>query len=298
MFAALKQLGISVSPRTCGRIMAENRRLYAIKPQPGEPHKPKPHPFKATARHERWCLDIRYMEKHRIPEIKGSFYVITVMDAFSRAILSSDIFQSQDLSCVLIVLYAAIERFGAPKKLITDNGAVFRAKQLLAAQPHWAHRKRDDNRLSPAEVLGQETGKLHTPEQLHRIFYAMRFLRRLDRLGYAHFRRWKLYGEEALARHPAVIWLHGDALTVEYEETPLAQYTVRYQPDKKHFKAVPEARRFETSYRSLQGRLWELDETLWHLAKRLPEYAPRKKRRKKTTLIQLSLLEDEPAAQE
>jgi putative transposase len=132
MYAALKQLGISVSPRTCGRIMAENRRLYAIQPKPGEPHKPKPHPFKATARHERWCIDIRYIEKHRIPEFKGSFYVITVMDAFSRAILSSDLFQSQDLSCVLIVLYAAIERFGAPKKLISDNGGVFRAKQLLA----------------------------------------------------------------------------------------------------------------------------------------------------------------------
>jgi putative transposase len=356
MYAALKQLGISVSPRTCGRIMAENRRLYAIKPQPGEPHKPKPHPFKATARHERWCLDIRYLEKHRIPEIKGSFYVITVMDAFSRANLSSDIFQNQDLSCVLIVLYAAIERFGAPKKLITDNGGVFRAKQLLAicealdiekeyiharqswenlvethfnvmrrmsqvhfeqvtswqgakqaherfvtdynAQPHWAHRKRDDNRLSPAEVLGQETSKLRTPEQLHRIFYATRHLRRLDRLGYVHFRRWKLYGEEALARHPAVIWLHGDALTVEYQETPLARYTVRYQPDKKHFKAVPEARRFETSYRSLQGRLWELDETLWHLASRLPDYARRKKHRKKPTPTQLSLLEDPPADQE
>jgi len=104
-------------------------------------------------------------------------------------------------------------------------------------------------------VLGQETSKLRTPEQLHRIFYATRHLRRLDRLGYVHFRRWKLYGEETLARHPAVIWLHGDALTVEYQETPLAQYTVRYQPDKKHFKAVPEARRFETSYRSLQGWL-------------------------------------------
>jgi len=81
----------------------------------------------ATARHERWCIDIRYIEKHRIPEITGSFYVITVMDAFSRAILSSDLFQSQDLSCVLIVLYAAIERFGAPQKLISDNGGVFRA---------------------------------------------------------------------------------------------------------------------------------------------------------------------------
>ena len=54
------------------------------------------------------------------------------MDAFSRAILSSDIFQSKDLACVLIVLYAAVEQFGAPLKLITDNGGVFRAKQLLA----------------------------------------------------------------------------------------------------------------------------------------------------------------------
>src|SRR5207237_10109140 len=68
MYAALKQLGIPVSPRTCGRIMAENRRLYAIKPKPEEPHKPKPHPFKATARHARWCLDLRYIEKHRTPE--------------------------------------------------------------------------------------------------------------------------------------------------------------------------------------------------------------------------------------
>lgn len=132
MFAALKQLGISVPPRTCGRIMAENRQLYGLRPPPKEPHKSKPHPFHATARHERWCLDIRYLEKHRIPDIKGPLYAITVMDAFSRAILSSAIFQRQDLACVLIVLYAAAEHFGAPKALITDNGAVFRAKQLLA----------------------------------------------------------------------------------------------------------------------------------------------------------------------
>jgi hypothetical protein len=118
-----------------------------------------------------------------------------------------------------------------------------------------------------------------------------RFLRHLDRLGYAHYRRWKLFGEETLARHPAMIWLHGDALTVESEGTPLAQYTVRYQPDKKHFKDVPDAKRFETPYRSPQGWLWDLDDTMWKLAKRLPDYAPRK-RRKKTTLIQPPLLEE------
>ncbi|MGZ3644997.1 MAG: hypothetical protein ACXVCM_14250 [Ktedonobacteraceae bacterium] len=49
------------------RIMAENRRLYGIKPKPQGSHQPKPHLFKATSRHERWCLYIRYTEKQRIP---------------------------------------------------------------------------------------------------------------------------------------------------------------------------------------------------------------------------------------
>jgi hypothetical protein len=46
-----------------------------------------------------------------IPEIKGPFYVITILDAFLWAILSSRIFQGQDLGCVLIVLSAAVEQF-------------------------------------------------------------------------------------------------------------------------------------------------------------------------------------------
>jgi hypothetical protein len=71
--------------------------------------------------------------------------------------------------------------------------------------------------------------RLLSPEDLQCIFYASRFLRRLDRWGYVQFRLWKLYGEEALTRRPAVIWVHGEALTVEveYEETPLARYTVQ-----------------------------------------------------------------------
>lgn len=111
-------------------------------------------------------------------------------------------------------------------------------------------------------------------------------------MGYVHFRRWKLSGEEALARQPAVIWLHGDALTVEYEETPLAQYTVCYQPDHKQFKDVPVTKRFETPYRSPQGQLWKLDDSLWQLAKRLPDYAPRRRQRKQSEYVQPPLLEE------
>jgi len=35
----------------------------------------------------------------------------------------------------------------------------------------------------------------------------------------------------AVGCYRAVIWLHGDAITVEYQAIPLAQYTVCYQPD-------------------------------------------------------------------
>ena len=350
MHGALLQLGIRLSPRTCGRIMAENRQLYGLTKQGTEKKEPKPHPFAARFRHEIWSLDIRYIEKHHIPEIKGPFYVISVMDNFSRAILASDIYQAQYLASVLIVLYAAIEQHGCPQRLVTDNGSVFRAKQAMAIyealdiqkewihkkqswenlieshfsimrrmsnyhfelvtswegakqthrrfvedynqQPHWGHRQRDDLRHSPAEVLGWVTGKMRTPEQLHRIFYATRFLRSLDRFGYARFRRWKLYAEEGLARRQTVLWLYGDTLTLEYENAPLSQYTVDYQPDKKHFRRVKDSRHFETPYRSPQQPLWEPEIIEWHPAQRLPDYAPRRSRRHHTRYVQPPLLND------
>ena len=130
----------------------------------------------------------------------------------------------------------------------------------------------------------------------NRIFYATRFLCRLDRLGYAHFRRWKLYGEEALARRPAVVWLHSDALIIEHAETPLAKYEVAYQPDKKHFRDVPAAERFQTPYHSPQGQLWELDDKLWKLATKLRNYAPRKRRSGPPGALQDPLFPPEEAA--
>lgn len=355
MYGALRKLGIRVSPRTCGRIMAEHRQLYGLTKAEAKPKEPKLHPFKATFRHEIWSLDIRYIEKHQIPTIKGPFYVISVMDNFSRAILASDIYQAQDLISVLLVLYAAIEQHGCPLRLVTDNGSVFRAKQAMAIygaleiqkewihkrqswenlieshfsimrrmsnyhfehattweqakeihrrfvedynqQPHWAHRKRDDHRHTPAEVLGWVTGKLWTQEQLHHIFYAHRFLRHLDRFGYARFRRWRLYGEEGLPGQQTILWLYGDTLTLEYANAPLSQYTVEYQPDKKHFRSVKELRHFETPYRSPQQHLWAPDTVEWHLAQRLPEYASRRSRKRQTGSFQPPLLDDEQTGQ-
>jgi len=60
--AALRQQGIILSPRTCGRTLARNRALYGLgRPEP-TPRAPKPLPFLAARPHEYWFLDIRYLD--------------------------------------------------------------------------------------------------------------------------------------------------------------------------------------------------------------------------------------------
>ena len=290
-------------------------------------------PFRATRRHEYWTVDVRYIEDHLLGP--DPIYSISIMDNFSRAIISSTLSPKQDLTAYLIVLYSAIRLHGAPEALVSDNGSIFKAKQAMRIyellgirkefiakrqpwmsyiettfniqrrmgdfhfkqaktwedmrvehdrwvadynfQVHYAHRHRDDNRHSPAEVLGWVKGKAWQPEQLDRIFYSMRFVRRLNQHGYFRFRHWKLYGELGLARRKSTIWLSKEHLTVEFGDEPLFQYAVQYQPDEKHLRNIVEPHRFETRYHSPQLDLWQQGEVEWHLVRRLPDYAPRHK---------------------
>ena len=78
---------------------------------------------------------------------------------------------------------------------------------------------------------------------------------------------------------------------MEYQETPLSQYTVKYEPDKIHFTEVSSVRRFTKPYKSPRGKLWDLDDTQWKLAKPLPRYAPRK-RHKRLPYVQASLADE------
>ena len=125
--AALKDLGIKLSPRTCGRILALNRSLYGLKGPKKEPHQPKEMPFKASRRQEIWTVDVRYIEDHLLGP--DPIYSIMIMDNFSRAIISSAVSPKQDLTAYLIVLYSAIRLHGAPEALVSDNGSIFKAKQ-------------------------------------------------------------------------------------------------------------------------------------------------------------------------
>jgi putative transposase len=127
--AALAQIGIHLSPRTCGRILALNRELYGLEKPKGPAKEKRAMPFAARRRHQYWSADIRYVDDGRVG---GRAYVVSVLDNHSRAILSSAVTRTQDLASYLSVLYAAVERYGSPEALVTDGGGVFRARQAKA----------------------------------------------------------------------------------------------------------------------------------------------------------------------
>lgn len=132
--AALEQKrGAEVSVRTVGRVMAVHRSLYGLGKPKRSPHQKKAMPFRAKRRHEIWTADVRYVD-HNLPpeEHGGNVYVISVLENYSRLMLASAVSRTQDTTAFLRVLYAAAGRYGAPERLVTDGGGIFKANQAKA----------------------------------------------------------------------------------------------------------------------------------------------------------------------
>ena len=87
-------------------------------------------PFQATRRHQYWTVDMRYLDMHQLGG--GMIYCISILENYSRCILASMLSRSQDLTAYLMVLYAAIRRYGSPEALVSDGGAIFRATRATA----------------------------------------------------------------------------------------------------------------------------------------------------------------------
>jgi putative transposase len=151
--AALARMGIDLSPRTCGRILAVNRKLYGLKkPKRGAKEK-KQMPFQSARRHEIWSVDIRYIDHHLpeggLPGGRGKVYAISILENHSRAILASAITTIQDTTAYLSVLYTAIERYGSPEVLVSDGGGVFKANQAKSVYRSLGITKEEIERRRP-----------------------------------------------------------------------------------------------------------------------------------------------------
>jgi hypothetical protein len=132
------------------------------------------------------------------------------------------------------------------------------------------------------------------PKDLERAFFSTHFRRKLDDLGYVTLQRFRLYGEEALARKDAALWLQEQMLTVEYGGQTLSSYEVKYDAPGSgnssvgfaggKLREVTKPTLFETSYAvQRQLRLFELATVLgeegWLKVLRLDDYAPKTPRR-------------------
>ncbi|MDQ3493913.1 MAG: helix-turn-helix domain-containing protein [Chloroflexota bacterium] len=213
--AALEQLGIHLSPRTCGRILALHRDLGAPRPAASAPHAPQPMPFAAQRRHQYWTVDVRYVEDHQLGTGKP-VYVISVLENFSRALLASAITPRQDLTAYLIVLRAAVEIHGAPEALVSDGGTIFRAAQATAIYGVLGIRK---ERIDPGQAW-QSYIETHFDVMRRMADYHLARATNWEELRGAHARFVHDYNHQAHTAHtdrpkgrrsPAAVlgWVHG-----------------------------------------------------------------------------------------
>ena len=123
--AALEQMGIKLSPATCGRVLALNRDVYHLQMPNNKGGRPKAQmPFRAERRHQFWSVDIRYLDMHRLPGVE-MVYCISILENFSRAVLASAISLRQDTAAFFAVFYQAVRAYGVPEALVSDNGSIF-----------------------------------------------------------------------------------------------------------------------------------------------------------------------------
>lgn len=71
--------------------------------------------------------------------------------------------------------------------------------------PHFAHRRRNDDRHAPLEVLAEARGREVNAATLHRAFSRMTWRRKTDARGFVRINRWKGYVEEGLPRTPVQV---------------------------------------------------------------------------------------------
>jgi hypothetical protein len=159
-------------------------------------------------------------------------------------------------------------------------------------QHHFAHEKREDGCHSPAAVLGWVKGMQPDPKVVYRVFSAICETRTLNKAGYAKFRNFLLYGEQALAGEKTLINIFQDMLTLEYGEQPLSRYSVEWQPDDKHLLRVGNPRLYDHPYQGLQLPLWEPGSVEWHVIIRRDPPAPRRRGKGRVMFIQPLLLPD------
>lgn len=128
----LNSQGYSISRKRVQRLMRA-LGLNAVYPKPrlsqrNIEHQVYPYLLRnlnITSSNQVWCTDITYL-----PVLKGHFYLVAIMDWFSRRVLSWRISNTLDLYFCLDALKESLEIFGLPHIFNSDQGSQFTSNQF------------------------------------------------------------------------------------------------------------------------------------------------------------------------
>jgi hypothetical protein len=123
--------------------------------------------------------------------------------------------------------------------------------------PHFAHRKRNDNKHAPLEVLGVARGREVDAASLHRAFSRMTWQRKTDQRGFVRINRWKIYVEEGLPRTPVQVTYWDGRLRAEYDSHLLTEYGCRWDGTAQRPKAISQPKYLEHPFHSRQQTLFD-----------------------------------------
>lgn len=115
--------GVAVSPATVYRVLSQARQLGRRRAQPSKKGRGFVQPLRP---HEHWHIDISYLN------IAGTFYfLISILDGYSRFIVHWDIRQGMSQADVEIVVQRAKEQYPDERpRIISDHGAQFIARDF------------------------------------------------------------------------------------------------------------------------------------------------------------------------
>jgi putative transposase len=119
MMLALREKGYSVNRKRVQQAIYPKPRLS----QAAREHQVYPYLLRnlaITKANQVWCTDITYL-----PVLKGHFYLVVIMDWFSRQVLSWQVSNTLEVSFCIDALQAAIARYGVPEIFNSDQGSQF-----------------------------------------------------------------------------------------------------------------------------------------------------------------------------
>ena len=131
----LRRLDYCVSRKRIRRLMRQ-MGLAALCPGPHTSRRNPAHPvypyllgdLKVTRANQVWCADVTY-----VPLAHGFVYLVAIMDWHTRHVLSWRVSTTQDTEFCLEALQEALDTYGPPEIMNTDQGSQFTSASWTGA---------------------------------------------------------------------------------------------------------------------------------------------------------------------